>query len=189
MPEIERLQEFLLLIRRCVGWTAAEFGEQIGVTRQTINNLEANKPDKYKLSKTQYLAIRKVLDDEIKRSPKDTNMLEVLLETLVDHPERFSQEDRDLVVRKAKIVTPSILAKSSTREEVSADWMNNIAKGSLGATIFTLFYQMLAKKADERPAGQKDEVNAKCIEKGSGAPTGEQDGDAQREPVDSQHMI
>lgn len=41
MNEIERLQEHLLLIRRAVGWTAEEFGERIGVTRQTINNLEA----------------------------------------------------------------------------------------------------------------------------------------------------
>ncbi len=37
MNEIERLQEYLLLVRRTVG----EFGKRIGVTRQTINNLEA----------------------------------------------------------------------------------------------------------------------------------------------------
>ena len=44
----DRLQQNLLLIRRCVGWTAIELGEKIGVTRQTINNLEANKPDRVK---------------------------------------------------------------------------------------------------------------------------------------------
>ena len=38
MNEIERLQDKLLLIRRTVGWTAEEFGDRIGVTRQTINN-------------------------------------------------------------------------------------------------------------------------------------------------------
>ena len=39
MDEIIRMQEYLLLIRRTVGWTAEEFGEKIGVTRQTINNI------------------------------------------------------------------------------------------------------------------------------------------------------
>ena len=41
MEEIIRMQENLLLIRRTVGWTAEEFGEKIGVTRQTINNIES----------------------------------------------------------------------------------------------------------------------------------------------------
>lgn len=40
MEEIQRMQDNLLLIRRTVGWTAEEFGDQIGVTRQTINNIE-----------------------------------------------------------------------------------------------------------------------------------------------------
>ena len=52
MNEIERLQDNLLLIRRAAGWTAEEFGERIGVTRQTINNLEAKRN---KLNKTQKL--------------------------------------------------------------------------------------------------------------------------------------
>ena len=50
MNEIERLQDNLLLIRRAAGWTAEEFGEKIGVTRQTINNLEAKRN---KINKTQ----------------------------------------------------------------------------------------------------------------------------------------
>lgn len=33
MSEIKRMQDNLLLIRRVIGWTAEEFGEQIGVTR------------------------------------------------------------------------------------------------------------------------------------------------------------
>ena len=43
MEEIKRLQDNLLLIRRAVGWTAEEFGNQIGVTRQTINNIESGR--------------------------------------------------------------------------------------------------------------------------------------------------
>ena len=43
MEEIVRMQDNLLLIRRTVGWTAEEFGEKIGVTRQTINNIESGR--------------------------------------------------------------------------------------------------------------------------------------------------
>ncbi len=59
MDEIACMQKHLLLIRRTVGWTAGEFGEKIGVTRQTINNIEAGRN---KLTKTQYIAMRSVLD-------------------------------------------------------------------------------------------------------------------------------
>ena len=59
MNEIERLQKYLLLVRRTVGWSAEEFGERIGVTRQTINNLEAGRN---KLTKTQYIAMRSAMN-------------------------------------------------------------------------------------------------------------------------------
>lgn len=138
MNELERLQQYLLLIRRCVGWTATEFGDRIGVTRQTINNLESNNTQKYRLSKTQYLAIRKVLEDEIMSSPNDTEMLQTILEILVDHPDCYSTEDRKTVLTKANMVAPSILAKSSTREEVSRDWMKSLKAGILGVSVAAL---------------------------------------------------
>ena len=129
MSEIENLQKYLLLIRRCVGWSAVEFGDRIGVTRQTINNLEtAYKKDapnskKTVMSKTQYLAIRKVLDDEIARSPDDTKMLKDILDILVDHPDSVSDEQREELVSKANMIAPSVLAKSATRKQVSDIWM------------------------------------------------------------------
>jgi transcriptional regulator with XRE-family HTH domain len=138
LPEIERLQQYLLLIRRCVGWTAAEFGDRIGVTRQTINNLESNNIEKYRMSKTQYLAIRKVLDDEISSSPGDTEMLQTILEILVDHPGNYNAEDRETVLAKANMVAPAILAKSSTREDVSKDWMKSLKAGLLGVSVAAL---------------------------------------------------
>lgn len=64
--EINRLQDNLLLIRKAGGWSAEEFGELIGVTKQTISNLENKKTV---MSKTQYIAIRAVLDYEITEQP------------------------------------------------------------------------------------------------------------------------
>lgn len=75
MNEVERLQEYMLLIRRAVGWSAEEFGERIGVSRQTINNLEGKRN---KLTKAQYIAIRSSLDVEIRQHPEDTDMLRLI---------------------------------------------------------------------------------------------------------------
>ena len=85
MNEIERLQKYLLLVRRTVGWSAEEFGERIGVTRQTINNIEAGRN---KLTKTQYIAMRSVLDAEIAAYPEETEILRLILDVLVDNPEK-----------------------------------------------------------------------------------------------------
>lgn len=128
MEEIARMQENLLLIRRTVGWTASRFAEEIGVTRQTINNLESGRN---KLTKIQYIAMRSVLYAEIKSSPEDTKMLQILLEVLVDNPQDYSDEVRETVIEKANIMAPGILVGSVSREAVSKEWMNTVVSGSL----------------------------------------------------------
>ena len=121
MEEIIRFQANMLLIRRAVGWTAEEFGEKIGVTRQTINNLEKNNRDKFKLNKTQYIAMRSVLDAEIARCPEETDVLRLILEMLVDHPEKYKKEDVQALLDKANMITPSILAGTATRKAASKE--------------------------------------------------------------------
>ena len=129
MEEIIRMQENLLLIRRTVGWTAEEFGERIGVTRQTINNIESGRN---KLTKTQYIAMRSVLDAEIIQAPDDTEMLKVLLDVLVDNPEKYSTDKREELLAKANLMTPSILAGTTSRADVSKEWMK-VAGAVVGA--------------------------------------------------------
>lgn len=83
---IVRFEPHLLLTRRLIGWSAAAFGEMIGVSRQTINNLETGRSH---LSKTEYLLIRRVLEDEFEPDANEPSMLEILLEMLVDHLEKY----------------------------------------------------------------------------------------------------
>ena len=123
MDEILRMQENLLLIRRSVGWTAEEFGDRIGVTRQTINNIEFGRN---KLTKTQYIAMRSVLDAEMAQSPDDTTMLRLLLDALVDHPEKYCEDERTEILAKANLMAPAILAGSATRKTVSAEWVRAV---------------------------------------------------------------
>ena len=120
MEEIIRMQKNLLLIRRAVGWTAEEFGEKIGVTRQTINNIESGRN---KLTKTQYIAMRSVLDAEMVQNPEDTEMLKVLLDVLVDHPSNYSEDHCNELLAKANMMTPSILAGTTSRADVSKEWI------------------------------------------------------------------
>ena len=131
MEEIIRMQENLLLIRRTVGWTAEKFGEKIGVTRQTINNIESGRN---KLTKTQYIAMRSVLDAEILQKPEETEMLKVLLDVLVDHPENYSEENRSELLAKANMMAPSIFAGTTTRADVSKEWIK-AAGAVIGASM------------------------------------------------------
>ncbi len=41
--QIKRLQDNLSSIRKIAGWSAEVFGEKLGVTKQTISNLENQK--------------------------------------------------------------------------------------------------------------------------------------------------
>lgn len=120
MDEIIRMQEHLLLIRRTVGWTAEEFGDRIGVTRQTINNIEFGRN---KLTKTQYIAMRSVLDAEMAQNPDDTTMLKLILDALVDHPENYAESERTEILSKANLMAPAILAGTATRKTVSTEWI------------------------------------------------------------------
>lgn len=133
MEEITRFQENMLLIRRTVGWTAEEFGNRIGVTRQTINNLEKNNRDKFKLNKTQYIAMRSVLDAEIARCPDETKLLRLILEMLVDNPEDYKAEDKKELLDKANMITPSILAGTATRKAASIEIMKSMGAVVAGA--------------------------------------------------------
>ena len=133
MEEIQRMQGNLLLIRRAIGWTASEFGEQIGVTRQTINNIESGRN---KLTKTQYIAMRSVIDAEIVKHPEETEMVKILLDMLIDRPEDYSKADYNELLEKANLMSPSILAGTATRETVSKEWMK--AAGMVGAVAMAV---------------------------------------------------
>ena len=130
MNEIERLQDNLLLIRRAAGWTAEELCDRIGVTRQTINNLEAKRN---KLNKTQYIAIRAVIEAEMAKAPEETEMLGCLLEIFVDNPEKYNEKDKEELLAKANMLTPAILAGTTSRKAVSKELMG--VAGAMGLTV------------------------------------------------------
>ncbi len=99
---IEKLRRDLPTIRNLAGWSAARLADLLGVTRATIVTIENTE---YKMSVIQYLAIRKLLDEEIKDS--SNQKLAAAIDILVDS-EDVSESDkcklRDETERIAKRV-------------------------------------------------------------------------------------
>lgn len=129
--EIQRFGENLLLIRQAVGWSAEEFGDRVGLTRQTINSLENGK---YKLTKIQYIAMRSILDDEMEKFPDETSMLNVVLQAFVDTPEKYSEDARDKIKSKVGLFAPAIIKDHTKRKEASKEWLNILTALGILAT-------------------------------------------------------
>ena len=101
--KIERLQKYLSVLRKIAGWSAEHLAEMLGVTRQTIVNLENS--DTYKMTKMQYLAIRALLEAEVKRSHNIT--LGQVIEILVDD-EDVSEDTKNKVQETVATAANSI---------------------------------------------------------------------------------
>ena len=73
---IDAMQVSLKQIRQVLGFGVQEFGDLIGLTRQTINNLETQKN---KMSSIQYIAVCAVIDNCVKDKPELLPILSTIL--------------------------------------------------------------------------------------------------------------
>ena len=85
---IERLQAHLMTIRRTAGWSGERLSNELGVTKQTISNLETGKT---KMTKMHYLAIRSVFNHEIVVSGNED--LAKIIQLLIDYPSSGSSSE------------------------------------------------------------------------------------------------
>lgn len=139
------LQKNLALIRTCAGWSAAELGEKLDVSRQMVSNLETGRN---KMTQMQYLAIRQVLAEEIEKSASkdDTQMLKDVIRVLVDEPKRFSEEQRTRVLADANLLAPSIVSKKTTRKKAASTWA--VLAGVVVATVVAVTGSVLLTDKD-----------------------------------------
>lgn len=73
--EIQIMQDNLCELRKVSGWTAETLARKLGVTKQTISNLENQK---VRLSRVQYIAIRSVFECEVAMSKDNTTLCKVM---------------------------------------------------------------------------------------------------------------
>lgn len=125
--EIAKLQNNLQAIRKIAGWTTEELGDQIGVTKQTISNLENRKTT---MTKTQYIALRTVIDYEIATNTDNTalgQVVNVLLNS--DEEDDIAETTETKTIEKkeyekaVKTITATANAKDKRKKALSAGAM------------------------------------------------------------------
>lgn len=101
--QVQLLQQNLSSIRKIAGWTAEQLGEKIGVTKQTISNLENSKTP---MTLTQYIAIRSVFDYEIEKNQGNT-VLPQVIDILVDKGEKLDEVNYSEIKETVDVVATS----------------------------------------------------------------------------------
>ena len=100
---IQRLQENLSTLRKIGGWTTQDLGEKIGVTKQTISNLENKKST---MTKLQYIGLRSVLDREATFDTANAKLLKEAMDILLDA--ELSSEEQGHYEEKMKLAAAAI---------------------------------------------------------------------------------
>ena len=103
------LQDNLKSIREILNWTSADLGDLIGVTKQTISNLETKNS---KLTKLHYIAIRTVVDFEIEKLKSTDSDRAKRAEMLLEVLSKAEEEnlDFDEISQASKLIVSSTSA-------------------------------------------------------------------------------
>lgn len=78
--QLHRLQDNLPAIRKIAGWRAIDLGELIGVTKQSVSNLETHKS---RITLMQYISVRHMVDYHAKAHPQN-KALALIVPLLLD---------------------------------------------------------------------------------------------------------
>jgi DNA-binding XRE family transcriptional regulator len=108
--QINKLQQNLSSIRKIAGWTAEVLGNKIGVTKQTISNLENQKTP---MNFTQYIAIRSVLDYEIENN-QENEVLPKVVALLLDSGDELNDDNYTRVQDVAGTIAASAVGGTPT---------------------------------------------------------------------------
>lgn len=88
--KVKRLQRNLKNIRKIAGWSMQQLADQIGVSKQTVSNWE-NENNPTPMNFTQYIAIRAVIDCEVKENKNE--LLGEVVTLLLDTSEGLNEEE------------------------------------------------------------------------------------------------
>ena len=113
---ISKLQNSLTIIRKVAGWSTEELGNKIGVSKQTISNIERQNT---KLTLTQYIAIRSVIDFEIANNPDNNDLAETVSILLDNDDSNLSDEEIRKNQESMKLITSAAAGGQMQRKELS----------------------------------------------------------------------
>ena len=138
------LQNNLKAIREILNWTSSDLSNLIGVTKQTISNLETQKS---RLTKLHYIALRTVIDFEIenlKTTDQDRADRAELLLNFFDESEKYAASENKSIDLEQISEVSSLIAASST-VKLAAKIMGPLA-AIIGAPVVAALMNSKDKK-------------------------------------------
>lgn len=149
------MQENLCDLRKIAGWTAEALANKLGVTKQTISNIENQK---VKLSRIQYIAIRCVFECEVSLRRDNTTLRKVMGVLFGAMPSQYKKK-RELV-RTAMISIASIASAGISGMQLNSSAIALLAPLGIAMTNHSTYSQsepslqwlveMLENSKDER---------------------------------------
>jgi DNA-binding XRE family transcriptional regulator len=116
--ELRRFQDNLATMRKLFGWTIDDLAKKIGVTKQTISNIENRKTE---LSRVQYIAMRTVFEAEARaRTPEEQEFLIAIISRLVDSEDLDDSEEQQAAVNNAKLIASAIAGGTCLSAAIAA---------------------------------------------------------------------
>ena len=138
------LQNNLKAIREILNWTSSDLSNLIGVTKQTISNIETQKS---RLTKLHYIALRTVIDFEIenlKKTDRDRADRAEMLLNFFDESEKYAvSENKSLDFEQISEVSSLIAATSTVK-------LATKIMGPLGAIIGAPVVAALMNSKDKK---------------------------------------
>ena len=138
------LQNNLRAIREILNWTSSDLGNLIGVTKQTISNLETQNS---RLTKLHYIALRTVIDFEIenlKMTDQDRSDRAEMLLNLFDESEKYAASENKSLDFEQISEASSLIATTSTVKNAAT------VIGSLAAIIGAPVVAALMSSKDKK---------------------------------------
>ena len=138
------LQNNLKAIREILNWTTSDLGNLIGVTKQTISNLETQNS---RLTKLHYIALRTVIDFEIenlKTTDQDRSDRAEMLLNLFDESEKYAASENKSLDFEQISEASSLIATTSTVKNAAT------VIGSLAAIIGAPVVAALMNSKDKK---------------------------------------
>ena len=157
--QIQIMQDNLCDLRKIAGWTSESLAEKLGVTKQTISNLENQK---VKLSRIQYIAIRAVFECEMASNLNNTTLRKVMGVLFYSIPPIYA--DRKDEVRTAMLSIASIAAAGLSGLQLHASAtallspLGNVANQMDSSRIGDLSLQWLQDALESSDSTPNEEI-------------------------------
>lgn len=121
--DIEILQDNIASIRKVAGWTLEEFGRQVGITKQALNNIELKKTP---MSKPIYMTIMLILANETEIN-KENRLLQQVVELVTVKAKELNDEEYEEL--KDMIATIAFSAAGGISQKSNESNLNTMLKG------------------------------------------------------------